>query len=327
MAKVVFQGNEYETSGLSLLDTLRSRGHDIPSGCRAGVCGGCRVRVRSGDIPPAAQQGLDEVDRAQGYVLACQTLPHSPLILDDASTLRRFETLVVANVALSDRVRELRLACPEGFAFRAGQVVQLWRDPATARSYSLAALPGDGGELRLHVARVPGGALSSWVFDQLGAGDLVTLSEAHGRCVYRAGNPGRGLLLVGTGTGLAPLQAIARDALAQGHAGPIHLYHGSHDEQGLYLRRELAALSDQHRNFHYLACISGPSSQGNDLRQGRASQCALQDHPDLSGWTVYLCGNPAMVSATRTAVFLAGASMGEIFADPFLPAGSAPPPA
>jgi NAD(P)H-flavin reductase len=49
---------------------------------------------------------------------------------------------------------------------------------------------------------------------------------------------------------------------------------------------------------------------------------ALDDVPDLSGWRVYLCGNPAMVDAAKTKTFLAGASMQNIYADPFLPANT-----
>jgi len=44
---------------------------------------------------------------------------------------------------------------------------------------------------------------------------------------------------------------------------------------------------------------------------------ALADNPDLSGWRVFLCGNPDMVNAARQQTFFAGASMREIYADPF----------
>lgn len=37
-------------SGVSLLEALEARGHDIPNLCRQGVCGECRVAVTGGDI-------------------------------------------------------------------------------------------------------------------------------------------------------------------------------------------------------------------------------------------------------------------------------------
>ena len=38
----------------------------------------------------------------------------------------------------------------------------------------------------------------------------------------------------------------------------------------------------------------------------------------LKNWRVYLCGHPDMVKATRKQAFLAGASMKDIYADPFV---------
>jgi ferredoxin len=37
-------------SGVSLLESLTARGHAVPSLCHQGVCGECRVPVRSGAV-------------------------------------------------------------------------------------------------------------------------------------------------------------------------------------------------------------------------------------------------------------------------------------
>jgi NAD(P)H-flavin reductase len=122
---------------------------------------------------------------------------------------------------------------------------------------------------------------------------------------------------VGTGTGLAPLIGIARDALRQGHSGPIHLYHGSSTAEGLYLMAELREMDQANANFHYQPCVSrGTVPDG--VRSGRAADLALQDFAKLSGWRVYLCGREDMVKALQKKTFLAGASMQDIFADPFV---------
>jgi NAD(P)H-flavin reductase len=44
---------------------------------------------------------------------------------------------------------------------------------------------------------------------------------------------------------------------------------------------------------------------------------ALNENPDLSGWRVFLCGHPEMVKSAQQKTFFAGASMRDIFADPF----------
>jgi hypothetical protein len=47
---------------------------------------------------------------------------------------------------------------------------------------------------------------------------------------------------------------------------------------------------------------------------------ALAHTPTLAGWKIYLCGAPDLVNTLRKRVFLGGASMGDIYADAFLPA-------
>jgi ferredoxin-NADP reductase len=56
--------------GQSLLDAVEAHGIEIPSLCRAGVCGTCRTKVVSGDVHCTANM-LDDEDRAGGIVLAC----------------------------------------------------------------------------------------------------------------------------------------------------------------------------------------------------------------------------------------------------------------
>lgn len=54
----------------TLLDVADREGVEIPSLCRAGVCGTCRTRVLSGDVVCDADL-LNANDRDQGFVLAC----------------------------------------------------------------------------------------------------------------------------------------------------------------------------------------------------------------------------------------------------------------
>jgi ferredoxin-NADP reductase len=56
----------------TMLEAAEACGVDIPSLCRAGVCGTCRTKVLSGDVQCASQM-LDEQDRQDGFVLACVT--------------------------------------------------------------------------------------------------------------------------------------------------------------------------------------------------------------------------------------------------------------
>lgn len=324
MPRVVFREAAYALGGQSVLDCLTSRGLAVPSSCRIGVCQSCLMRAVRGTVPEKAQTGLTRTMRARNLFLACQCFPTQDLevaLADDV--IERIEAKVSAIEYLNAEIRGVRLRPSSPLEYHAGQFVRLFMDARTSRNYSLASVPSLDEDLMLHVRRVPGGRVSGWIFESVQPGDNVTISEAFGDCFYVPGSPDQDILLLGTGCGLAPLYGIARDALNSGHRGRIHLYHGSLDACGLYLIEQLRQFAATHPNFLYRPCISeGSSTDG--YWSGTPLDLALKDTPDLTGWRVYLCGNPQMVNAARTESFLAGAASSEIFADPFLPTGDPP---
>jgi ferredoxin-NADP reductase len=284
------------------------------------------MRVVRGAVPEKALVGLTPAMVARGLFLACQCFPSEDLevaLADDV--IERIAAKICGIERLTDEIRAVRLRPSRPYEYRAGQFLRLFKDAQTSRNYSLASVAALGEDLTLHVRRIDGGLVSGWIFEALRPGDEVLISEPFGDCVYTAGKPEQHLLLLGTGCGLAPLYGVARDALHSGHRGRIELYHGSSSARGLYLIDELRQLAARCRNFRYRSCLSGgPFEHGHS--SGSPLDLALKDHPDLSGWKVYLCGNPQMVDAARVETFLAGAASSEIFADPFLPTGTGPEP-
>ncbi len=319
MAVITFQEHSFDCApGQSVLDCLNAAGMGIPWSCGAGACQSCLMRATDGRVDPRAQAGLKPTQAAQGYFLSCQCLPGGDLtVVLGEPAAAPMPARVVDVTPLSRDVARLRLAPDAAFDYRPGQFLRLHRDDGTSRCYSLASVPALDDALELHVRRVPEGEVSGWIHDELTSGDDVAISPAMGGSFYLEGRPERGLCLIGTGSGLAPLYGIARDALNQDHMGPVWLFHGSADASGLYLREELQALQARHANFQYVPCVSaGP---GPGLEFGNVHEVALSKLPELTGWSVHLCGHPAMVQAARRATFLAGASSRDIHADPFLP--------
>ena len=320
MVEVVYEGHTYTLEkGETLLDGLLAQGVSVPHGCRTGSCQSCLMRCSDGDIPKAAQENLKDSQILNRQLLACQCIPEGPMHLNlPASESSRFKATVEHLRRLNPRIMEVSLKVDVDYDYRAGQFLHLYRPDGMGRCYSLASVPSLDFDLVLHVQSYPGGALSQWIHQELSVGDKVTLSDASGDCIYIPGTPDQPLLLIGTGSGLAPLYGILRDALDQGHEGPIHLYHGSRTEEGLYLEDELHVLMNLHPQFKYQPCISGPTTDPRPpLLSGRAADLALAAHTDLRGWRVYLCGHPDMVQSTQFQVFLAGASPKEIHVDAF----------
>lgn len=325
MSKIAFEGQEYETeSDESVLDCLTRHGVSVKYSCRAGVCQTCVMVANEGKPPESSQNGLKDVLKAQNYFLACACVPKSDIGIERPdSNLIEIETTVKSVDHLNPEVLRLRLVRPDNYEYYPGQYLTLNNANGVGRSYSIASIPVDDDFLELHIRIVPGGQVSEWAHTEVKAGDIVHITEPNGDCFYMPKDQEQSLLLIGTGTGLAPLYGIAREALRQGHSGPIHLYHGSRTLEGqvtpygLYLIDELKALDQFHGQFFYHPCVShGHVPDG--MRQGRANELAFEDNKSLTGWAVYLCGREDMVKATKTKAYLAGASLQDIYADPFL---------
>ncbi len=323
MPRITYEGTAYECgAGETVLDCLTAWGIDIPSSCRSGVCQSCLMRAPGGGVPQAAQAGLKPTLVAQGYFKACSCTPTEDLsvALPDAAGLR-LAAEVVSIEPLNPDIVAVRLRPARPLDYRAGQFIRLFRDAQQSRCYSLASVPQLEDVLEIHVRQVPGGQVSSWVHQELRAGDSVQIADSAGQCFYVPGQPEQPLLLLGTGSGLAPLYGIVRDALHQGHRGPVWLYHGSPTPAGFYRAAELRALTQTHPNFRYVPCLSeGDTPAG--LRRGTVLEAALADQTDFTSWRVFLCGHPDMVSQGKLQIFLAGAASAEIHADPFLPSVS-----
>lgn len=64
-----------------LLAALRDAGLPVPSSCEEGRCGACVCRRTDGEITMANNDVLDPADLADGYILACQSLPTSDKVV------------------------------------------------------------------------------------------------------------------------------------------------------------------------------------------------------------------------------------------------------
>ena len=323
MPSIVYTGAPHILAdGESVLACLERHGHTIPSSCRSGVCHSCMMRSSGGDLPPASQKGVSDARRAQGYFLSCMCHPETDLIVslvEDA--VERVPATVASASPLNERVLRIQLRAESHLSYFPGQFVNFVRDDGLVRSFSLASVPGLDEFLEFHVALVPGGRMSGWLHDEAQVGTTLELAGPLGNCFYVAGKAEQPMLLLGTGTGLAPLYAILRDALHQGHTGPIHLFHGALLVRDLYLVSELRELQAAWPNFTYHACVR--DEEGEDwMESGAVDAVALATCPALKGWKVFLCGNPDLVKQVQRKTFMAGASMSDIHADAFLPAKS-----
>ncbi len=318
MATISFNGENYPCKpGDSVLDVLLSADIQIPNSCRAGVCQSCMMRSLDTKPPEAAQKGLKDTLQHQKYFLACSCYPEHDMVVSlPKNEGFAISAQVIRKDKLSANIMRLVLAIEGELEFLAGQFVNLSREDGLTRNYSIANSPHQGNFLEFHIQRLPNGKFSTWIHEEVEVGTMLTVSEPKGSCHYLPGRFEQPMMLVGTGSGLAPLYGILNDALNQGHSGPIRLFHGSRHPDGLYLIDEMKKLDETFDNFEYIPCISGEmDSEG--FAKGRVHDVALSSTASLTGWKVFLCGHPEMVSHTKKMAYLKGASLSDIYADAF----------
>ena len=310
--------------GETVLESLLRGGAEPAFSCRKGTCQVCIMELVSGDPGPEANALLSESQRAAGLILPCKTRPRSDLELEIPDPSKVLAPVhVIGREHLAPGIVRLRLT-PEGeLSWRAGQHLRVEHPSGAQRAYSIASLHEEREDIELHVRLHPGGHVSPWLCEEVGLGTVLKVRAPTGDCVYEFSEEqaDRELLLVAGGTGLAPLVAIARDALRRGHRGPIRLYHGAATSAGLYLHDELMTLAEGFPTLHYQAWAD-TSEPGTSLppgvQIGRVVDAALGAAAgDRSDVTLYVAGPPAMIYAARHLAVLAGVSRAEIHTDPF----------
>jgi len=319
VAVITFKEVNYNTEeNETVLDCLIRHDTSPPFACQSGLCHTCMMRASEGVPPVSSQNGLKETLRHQHYFLPCVCIPTEDLTvaLPDESAAPHFEANVLEKNFLTPKILQLRLAIPKGFSYISGQFLNVFQSKNLVRSYSIASVLILDDYIELHIEKIDNGKMSAWLFDEIQVGDTLELSEALGECYYLPGYSDKKLLLIATGSGLAPIYGVLRDALKQGHEGEIQVYHGASNPEKMYLVDALKTLAEQHENVHYTPCLSRGSVEG--FVEGRANDIALAQHTDLKNdWRLYICGHPEMVKDVKRKAYLADVSISHIFADPF----------
>ncbi len=318
-------GETFEVgSGETVLEAALRHHVQLPHECTLGGCGTCRVKLEQGTVHygefPA---GLTREEDAEGYALTCQAIPASDLVLTLARRLATCsptarERAVVKSVKpLNKDVTHLVLELPEhsDLIFRAGQYVNILLPQAGHRSFSMASRP-HRRLLDFHIRHIPGGQFSSGMMQQLQPGDPLEVELPLGTFCYHEEDY-RPILMLATGTGIAPIKSMIETVLDAEYCPPVSLYWGVRTEQDLYLQQEILSWATRLDDFRYVPVLSRADATWNG-RQGHIQDAVLQDMADaLAEHAVYLCGSPDMIAAAKRALLAKQASVHHHYAEGF----------
>jgi CDP-4-dehydro-6-deoxyglucose reductase len=332
-----------------LAAALRS-GVGLPYGCKNGACGTCKGKLIEGELTYAAHSAsaLSADEQQRGLALFCCSRPQTDLVIEQRLLtgfgdipIRRMPTRIakIERAAADVAIVSLQLPANERLQFRAGQYLDFLLRDGTRRSYSIANAPHADGPIQLHIRHMPGGLFTDGLF---GAGptalkerDIMRIEAPLGTFFLRE-DSGLPIVLLASGTGFAPIKAIAEHIFERGlnrdtdagdsapgstprAARPVVLYWGARTRADLYLPALPESWAREQPNFRYIPVLSEPTVGDQWTgRTGFVHRAVMEDLPDLSRHQVYACGAPVMVDAARRDFeSVCGLPEDEFYADAF----------
>ncbi|MEH3054873.1 MAG: FAD-binding oxidoreductase [Patulibacter minatonensis] len=164
------------------------------------------------------------------------------------------------------------------------------------RAYSIASAPSSG-VLDLAVERLDDGEVSPWLVDIARAGDeLEVRGPVGGWFTWRPTDPGPLLMLAG-GSGLVPLMAMAREAVAAATGTDVRLLVSTRTAAELPFAEELAML-DAAGSLRLLHTVTRGAPDGWDGwrgRMGSALAAELLDDLPSAPPAIFICGGSGFV--------------------------------
>jgi len=316
----------------AILAAAIRQGIGLPYGCRDGACGSCKCKLIEGRVIHGAHQlqALSVAEEEAGYTLTCCATPQTNLVLEARTVVgasdmpvRKLPARVTSidKPALDVAIVNLQLPANEPLRYHAGQYIDVILRDGVRRSYSMANAPhtqGDKPWIELHIRHLSGGVFSDQVFGTMKAKDILRLEGPFGSFFIREESP-KPIVLLASGTGIAPIKAMLEQLQVKGSTRPVSLYWGCRTRADLYLHDWALEATTHIPQLRYVPVLSeAPASDAWSGRTGLVHHAVMEDLPDLSSCQVYACGAPVMVeSAQRDLIERCGLPADEFYADAF----------
>lgn len=181
-------------------------------------------------------------------------------------------------------------------------------DKLIRRAYSIASSSVEKGYLEFYITLVTSGSLTPRLFALPYGGKLFLGPKAGGLFTLDRVAPGKAVILIATGTGLAPYMSMLRTLLVSDTQRPFVVLHGARYSWDLGYRGELESLARLRPNFTYIPSITRPSEDPHFRGSSGRIQTLLKADliKQLSGVPfdpaqadVFLCGHPDMIQTVK----------------------------
>lgn len=169
-------------------------------------------------------------------------------------------------------------------------------DKLIKRAYSIGSSPSGGEYFEFYIAIVPDGSLTSRLAVVKPGDRLFAQPKVTGTFTLEGIPAEHNLVLVSTGTGLAPFMSMVRTPSTWSADRKITIAHGVRYPQDFAYSDELLSYASTRSGFQYLP-IASRAPESYTGRRGRVQALFSDGSINLNPATdhVFLCGNPAMI--------------------------------
>jgi ferredoxin-NADP reductase len=222
----------------------------------------------------------------------------------------------------------LRLRLPEAPELLPGQyyLVRLaidGRPGAVEQAFSISSSPyPPSPQVEITVREVPGGRASPHLVHEMRVGDQLHMRGPYGFLTWTEEDGGP-LVLIGAGSGVAPLISIVRYGVARGSTMPMALLCSSRDRSRVLFHHAIDELLQQAPWLSVVHTFTR-SPEDDYARYHRRMDASMidevarslldvgLDEDDLADTLFLVAGSSAMVGATRAAIVALGVSVDNV---------------
>lgn len=313
----------------TLLHAALRAGIDFPHSCRVGSCATCKCKLLHGKVKELTRASyvLTAEELAQGYILACQSVPRADVRIEVAAAgtaVKRVSGRLTKQIRHTHDIVELSVQLDEPLSYKAGQFadISIAGLPEVRRSYSFATPSRPNGQVRFFVRKVAGGAFSSLVNDANLTGRAMTVEGPKGDFYLRpAAAP---LLFVAGGSGLAPILAMLQEAVEASVQRPMTLLFGVRRQNDLYALESIGEIAGRWAGAFDFIPVLSDEARDSGWRGERGEVTAMIPRACEPGAHAYLCGPPGMIDSAVGLLSQQGVPPDLIHADRFIASGGAP---
>lgn len=331
------------SSHTNLLDGLIEHDIALPSTCGGGgTCGRCRVMINPMVKPTSADHlHFTNQELHLGYRLACQhfsrDVEHMTLI--DVTTANKHALILTKSSFISPYIKELRFKVKSGskLSYKAGAFMRFFI-PASkgcsiplrlpeelqphwhhiekldyehlgcTRSYSIATSEQITDELVFTIKiqsaphhKVLPGVGSSYLCN-LDVGQTINAIGPFEE-FFAAENSNKTMVLVGAGSGMAPLKSLIEEQIAltsksAQHKRNIYFFYGARTESDLLYADDFYEQAKNDEHFYYFPTLSGADENwlGSTGYVQQVLELNLNAIDKLENIEFYLCGPAALMA-------------------------------